>query len=492
MTDEAPGQAAVELRLNGSRGIEEAAGAVVRSVASAAGVEPARVTRLRAVVEELVREARQRPRASDGDDVIVRVSSADGRLQVEVADLALPVSAAESRRAPSRRLAAIRFVDELHIGAHGRSGNVARCAVRIEPPEGHAGAEQQLDEHAAVASDADAAGLEIRAMTPAEATGLVRCVYRCYGYSYKDSMLYEPRHIAAALRKGRMSSVVAVAPDGDIVGHCALFTERGDDRVPEMGKLVVDPRYRGHHLGTKLAEVRRALAEEQGLVGCWAEAVTNHPASQRELIGLGAAEVGLLIGGSPADVAMTGFENSNQGRRTLLVTYTSLRRAEAKAIHVPQRHAELLARLADRLGLERSISTEPIEGSGKAQISTSVAPESGLAHLRVESTGADVIARVADALDGLDAFDLGTVLLDVPLSEPSSAATIAMLEPLGFTFAAWMPEFLPSGDALRLQRVGGHPVDTEHVVCARPEGEAVRDYIVDEWRRVRRGSVGSA
>ena len=491
MNDEALGQAAVELRLNGSPGIEEAAGAVVRSVASAAGVEPARVTRLRAVVEELVREARQRPRASDGDDVIVRASSADGRLQVEVADLALPVSAAESRQAPSRRLAAIGFVDELHIGAHGRSGNVARCAVRIEPPEGHAIVERLLDDHAA-ASDADAASLEIRAMTPADATGLVRCVYRCYGYSYKDPMLYEPRHIAAGLRKGRMSSVVAIAPDGEIVGHCALFTERDDDPVPEMGKLVVDPRYRGHHLGTKLAGVRRTLANDRGLIGCWAEAVTNHPASQRELIDLGAAEVGLLIGGSPADVAMTGFENSNQGRRTLLVTYTPLRRAEAKPIHVPRRHAELLAQLADRLGLERSISTEPSEASGTAQISTSVAPESGLAHLRVENAGADVIARVSDALDGLDAFDLGAVLLDVSLSEPSSAATIAMLEPLGFTFAAWMPEFLTSGDALRLQRVGGHPVDTDHVVCARTEGEAVRDYVVEEWRRVRRGGIGSA
>lgn len=490
MTGEDDGHAAVELRMSGARGVEEAAGAVTRSIAAAAGVDPGRATRLRAIVEELVREARERPHAADGDDVVVRVGSEAGSLWVEVADLALPVSPSESRTAPSRRLAALGFVDELHIGARGRAGNVARCALRFDPTQAGLSGEPVFAEDAPKASDDEVAKLEIRAMVTADAIGLVRCIYRCYGYSYKDPMLYEPRHIAAALRKGRMASVVAVTAGGDIVGHCARFVERDDDRVPELGKLVVDPRFRGHSLGRKMAAVRRSLTEERDIVGCWAEAVTNHPASQLELIELGAAEVGLLIGASPAAVAMAGFANSNEGRRTLVVTYTPVRYA-AQAIHVPGRHAGLIAELASRLELERSISSDGSAGNGHARVSTSIAPDAGVAHLRVEHPGADVVARVADALDGLDAFDLGTVLLDVPLSDPVAAAAVEMLEPLGFSFAAWMPEFLGSGDALRLQRVGGHPVDTEHVVCARPEGEAVRDYVVSEWHRVRRGGVGS-
>ena len=302
-------------------------------------------------------------------------------------------------------------------------------------------------------------------------------------------MLYEPGQIAAALRTRRMASIVAVTPDGEVVGHCARFVERDDDPVPELGKLVVDPRFRGHGLGQKMATVRRALAEEGDIVGCWAEAVTNHPASQLELIELGAAEVGLLIGGSPAAVAMAGFANSNEGRRTLIVTYTPVRRV-AQAIHVPARHAELIGELASRLKLERSLSSDESAGAGHARVSTSVVPDAGVAHLRVEHPGVDVAARVADALDGLDAFDLGTVLLDMPLCDPASAAAVEKLEALGFSIAAWMPEFLGTGDALRLQRVGGHPVDTEHVVCARAQGETVRDYVVSEWHRVRRGGVG--
>ena len=63
------------------------------------------------------------------------------------------------------------------------------------------------------------------------------------------------------------------------------------------------------------------------------------------------------------------------------------------------------------------------------------------------------------------------------------------LERLGFCFAAWLPDFAADSEVLRLQHVGSHPVDVEHVVCARPEGERVRDYVVNDWHRVRRGGV---
>ncbi len=256
-------------------------------------------------------------------------------------------------------------------------------------------------------SDEEIAAVVVRPMEPGDALGLVRCVYRCYGYSYKDSLLYEPRHIAAALRDGRMRSVVAVTPDGTVVGHCAAFVERRGDPVPEAGRLVVDPRYRGHHLAEKLAAARRELAAGHELPGIWAEAVTNHPSSQREVISLGGAEVGLLIGGSPAAVRMAGFANTNEGRRSLIVTYTPLAPV-SRSINVSERHATIVAELAARLGLEREIETEAAARSaGGAEISTKVSPETGVAHIRVLRPGGNLASKVADELEGLDAFDLG-------------------------------------------------------------------------------------
>jgi RimJ/RimL family protein N-acetyltransferase/anti-sigma regulatory factor (Ser/Thr protein kinase) len=495
VSQDATDSARVELRLNGSDGVQEAAGAVVRALAAAAGVRPERATRVRAVVEELVREAIARPRASeDGDAAVVRAWSESGLLRIEIADTGLPVTPTESRHAPSRRLAALGFVDELHIRARGKDGNFAECALRLEPLESDLGGEEVLDEDAQVVSEAEIEALEVRPMAAGDAIGLVRCVYRCYGYSYKDSLLYEPRHIAEALRDGHMRSVVAVTPDGDVVGHCAAFVERKGDPVPESGRLVVDPRYRGHHLAERMATSRRALAAEHRLPGIWAEAVTNHPSSQRELIKLGGAEVGLLVGGSPAAVRMAGFANTNDGRRSLIVTYTPLAPV-VREIHLPERHAAIVAELATRLGLQREIdTTSAAEWTGygpkvQATVSTKVTPQTGVAHIRISDPGGDLASMVADELEGLDAFDLGAVHLDVPLTGPGAVDLIEELEALDFAFAAWIPDFVVDGDVVRLQRVGSHPVDVEHVVCARAEGEAIRDYVIGEWHRVRRAGI---
>jgi hypothetical protein len=264
-----------------------------------------------------------------------------------------------------------------------------------------------------------------------------------------------------------------------------VFVERKGDPVPESGRLVVDPRYRGHHLAEKLAAARHSLVSEHGLPGIWAEAVTNHPSSQREVISLGGAEVGLLIGGSPAAVHMAGFANPNEGRRSLIVTYTPIA-PQPREIFVGEPHAPLIAELAARLGLERTINFTTDVAGGNAETSTKVTPETGVAHIRVLRTGEDLASKVADELDGLDAFDLGAVHLDVPLSKP---VPLDELEGLNFAFAAWIPDFVPGGDIVRLQRVGSHPVDVEHVVCARSEGEAVRDYVIGEWHRVRRAGI---
>ena len=251
-------------------------------------------------------------------------------------------------------MAALGFVDELHIANHGRTGNVAECVVSVSAPdEGIVG--EVLEENAPDASDEEAASIDVRPMVPEDAVGLARCIYRCYGYSYKDHTLYEPRHIAQALRRGLMRSVVAVAPDGEVVGHSALFVQRPGDRVPEAGKLVVDPRFRGHHLAERMAAVRIDAADAHGIPGVWAQAVTNHPGSQKEVAHLGGLEVGLLIGASPATVVMAALDNANEGRRTLLAMYTPLER-RPQTIHVPPTHADLITDLAGGLGLDRTLA----------------------------------------------------------------------------------------------------------------------------------------
>ncbi len=488
----------LQVRLGGE-GPPSAAGAAARAVAQQVGLGSEQATRVRAVVEELVVEAQEREDVDGAGDVELDGTFDGTVLRFAVTDQRLPVSPTEARTLRSRKLLALGFVDRLRVANHASLGNVAECEVRItevDPTSADAGAiaavETRLPDDAPGVDQATAASLEVRAMEPGDAFGLVRCLYRCYGYSYKEAAMYDRRSVEHMLRTGSMRSVVAVRPEGEVVGHSALLYERRGDRVPEAGRLVVDPRFRGHHLAEQLTRVRAQLATGHGIPGVWAECVANHTASQRMVVAAGGAEVGLLIGASPGTVAMEGMADEHTGRRTLVATYTRAAESSPSTIHVRAGHAELFRTLADRLAVDRQIV--PVDAGaaprGKTHLHTTIDPGAGTAHLRLVRTGADLVEAVSDQLEALLPHDLGATYLDLPLWNEHGAWAVEQLERLGFCWAAWIPDFDAEGDVLRLQRVGDHPVDVEHVACARPEGEEVRDHVLDEWRRVRRLSLG--
>jgi hypothetical protein len=107
--------------------------------------------------------------------------------------------------------------------------------------------------------------------------------------------------------------------------------------------------------------------------------------------------------------------------------------------------------------------------------------------IRVQEIGRDIAAQVADVLEEYVALAPAVVHLHLPATDPSAAWAAAELERVGFAWCAWMPAFLPTGDSIRLQRVNDHPVGLETIVCARAEGEEVRDFVVGEWTRVHQG-----
>lgn len=486
----APSGDAVEVVLRAAAPVD-AAGAAVRAAALHAGLQPDRATRLRATVEELLREARDRESVDGSGDLEVATWVDGDRLVVEMADRRLPIAPGGGRRLPSRRLAALGFVDHLHIASRGSLGNVARVEVSLEDPDPVAFGGEVLPPDATRVGDDDAAALQIRELRDEDVPGVVRCVYRCYGYSYLDPDMYRPSTIRARVRAGRLRSVVAVEPGGDVVGHCALTFGRTGDPVPEAGKLVVDPRYRGHHLAERLAEVRLGVARELQLPGIWAECVTNHPYSQREFAAFGGVETGLLMGVTPAAVTMEGLPNDGGGRHSLMAMWAAVDGTPPSRVNLPRRHEPLIAAMSIRSGQERTFDTTVVAPTcPHTKMSASVDVVAGDGWIRIEEVGTDLLARVAHELDAMSVDDLASVQLDVPLSDPGAAWAIEGLESLGVFFGAWFPGYLGAehGDVLRLQRVADRPLALD-VHCAGPDGESVRDAVMNEWHRVHRGAL---
>lgn len=243
------------------------AGAAVHACALRNGFDPERAIRLQVVVEELIREARSREAAPTlPGEVSVAVAFDGTSLEVTVVDQRLPLRVEQARHLPSRRLLALGFVDRLRIGFHGPAGNVATCRLTMAP------AHPDDLIHAEMADAPDAPGVEpaaidVRLMGPADTDGLVQCVFRCYGYTYPNPSMYQARAIRRQLESGSMISAVAITLSGEVVGHVACTFDRPGDVIPKAGKMIVDPRYRGHRLAERLSLERTQIAAERAIPG---------------------------------------------------------------------------------------------------------------------------------------------------------------------------------------------------------------------------------
>lgn len=466
-----------------------AAGEAVRAIADSRGLPAIRSTRIEAVVEELVREAFEREVVTGSEEVIVEVAFDGGSLWVSVLDHRLPLDPTEARHLSSNRLAVLGFVDALHVSFRGGSGNVVHLEARLAGDlEGTHEQEEGAPGHDATEEMVDS--VQIRRMVPDDAPNLIRCLYRSYGYSYPDPSLYDVHAIRRLLATERMLSIVAVLPDGEIVGHVALVYEEDGDLSPESGRLVVDPRLRGHHFTTRLGKLRAELAEMTGIVGTWSKAVTNHAISQHLAVDYGATEVGLLIGAQPTEVVQVGLPNPEAGWRSLMLLYRPATSIAPRQCVVPSHLVGIVGELVELTGIPRHIeATIDAPTQRRTSLKTHLHPEHGLAMLRMRSIGRDLRRRVIHELRGLAAIRPAAVHFDIPLSDPSAAWAAHELEHLGFCWAGWIPELTPAGDVLRYQRVGDHRVDIDHIEVATDHGASMREFTLAEWHRVKRARL---
>ncbi len=402
----------------------EAVGAAARACALSNGFEAERATRLQVVVEELIKEALSRDEAPIASGDVVTTIAFDGMtLEVSVIDQRLPLTTAQARHLPSRRLVSLGFVNKLHVGFLGPDGNVATCGLTLDGDETddvlHG---EVLTPDAPDAPDDAIADVEIRLMTPDDADNLVQCVFRCYGYSYPNQSMLRPKAIRRQLATGAMISVVAVTATGEVVGHVACSFDRPGDAIPEAGKMIVDPRYRGHHLAERLSVARAAAVAERGIPGVWAEAVTNHPASQRVAIGRGAAEVGLLIGACPATVKMSDLPDKGSVRRSLIAVFTPTGPLAPASISAPEYAKEHLMAISGRLSIDRTVHAALISPTHRrTRLHTSASASSGVLEIRVEEIGIDLVDRVVGVLDEYIALAPAATHLHLPATDPTVA-----------------------------------------------------------------------
>ena len=311
---------------------------------------------------------------------------------------------------------------------------------------------------------------------------LIDCVRRCYGESYPNPIMYDAEKLKAAIETKQIHSVVAKLGSDQIIGHCALTFSDSKNTAPEAGKMMVDPNFRGHHIAELIAKKRIEIAQSLGLAGFWTECVTNHPYSQHEMIAFDAKETGLFIGDIPPTLSMQGLENNTDTRMSLLAFYLSLK-DHPHTIYSPPQHIEHVKALVESLNMRRDIQTSNLKGTGETKIMTEVDALDQTANMNISHIGGNLTDTVTAELRKVEALDLATIYLDLPIEQEAAASAYAELEELGFFWGSWIPNYTGHKDILRLQKIY-QSVDVNKIICAREQGENVKKYVVSEWQRV--------
>lgn len=323
----------------------------------------------------------------------------------------------------------------------------------------------------------------IRPLDPAEALEVSRCAYLTYGHSY-ESFIYYPEHIVEMNRDGQLHSQVAVAPSGEIMGHCGLkCSPKTPDRT-ELGVLFVRPKYRRNNVGGKLWAAAVQLARQEGFVSVMARSVTGHKASQRLAEENGFHDCCLFLALCPPDVELKSIGGTQQGKMSLMMQWLALKPPRSRAIHPPTRYAGVLKELYRQAGIPTQKAESPHPRSDAPILHFDRMPDLNIGILEVEdlgSTPATVTNWVLQSTRHLCRDKLDTIYLFLNLEQPGTDEIADACSEAGFIFAGISPDGFPQGDALVLQYLNLSDDPFSGLDVLTDTSRMLRDFIYEEW-----------
>lgn len=329
--------------------------------------------------------------------------------------------------------------------------------------------------------------IEMRFMKPDEASTMARCVYRSYGYSYSLDFIYYPEKIKENLESGVVKSVVCVDEDGEIVGHLALNFEFAGAKVGETGQAVVDPRYRGHSLFTKMKKYMVDYAIESGMYGIYSEAVTPHTYTQKGNLKLGAHETGFLICYVPAtvDFKKIQYEDAVPLRQSAVLFYLKTNEEPERIYYPPVRHKDIIQKIYERSELNRELKEvqKPEITDDVCKFNLKLSEDAKRSFIRIISYGKDFESVIRFHFNDFCLKKMEVIFVDLPLSEPLTASIYEFLESMGFFFVGIIPE-LDNGDVVRFEYLNNVEVNPDIIARASDFVNELFDYIMDERERV--------
>ena len=324
---------------------------------------------------------------------------------------------------------------------------------------------------------------EIRLMKPEEAAKLEKLVYHTFGYTYAE-FFYYPQMIKDMMKDGLLTSMIAITTDGEIIGHLCSQKAYIDSKVAELKAFMVSPEFRNRHIGSELNAKLIDYEKTRGLIGFYSEVVTLHPFSQRELIGLGGRETGILLGLIADEISFKKIKEKQSTRQTAIFYYTKLNPEPERIVFPPRKHRRIIEKIYKHGNISRvakQAQPSELKYSKDTVIDVKIIQDIETAFLNVRYIGKDFSKSLMIHLREILLHKTEVIYLNMPLSLPEIQHLNNDIESIGFIFCGIVPEY-DNGDILVYQYLNNIEIDFKSIIIESDFGKELFEYVSNQYR----------
>lgn len=320
---------------------------------------------------------------------------------------------------------------------------------------------------------------------PEDAAGIANLFFVEYGTGYPFEMYYIPEQIVEGNANGSINSVVARTPEGDIIGHGALYRSSPVHQgLYEIGQYIVHPDYRttfaAYKINLFIAERLAGTVRPDGIFG---EAVCHITATQKSSSLIGMKDAALEIDLMPA----AAYEKAKNaaGRVSCLIQFR-LFGDSGQELFVPRCYAKELEFILEDMDIRRElrISGEGIPVKAVSDVRTRYFSHAGVGRFNVVSAGRDfesIIDRGEDE-GGKTGIQVWQYFLNLEM--PWIGSAVESLRERGYFLGGCLPRWFGS-DGLLMQKITTIP-DFQGINLYSKKAKAILEFVRSDWERTRR------
>lgn len=450
----------------------------VGAFASSHGLGHRAVGELRLAVAEAVSNVLQhafRPHEAGRYELTcVRVP---GGVEVRLRDQGLPFQPDLDETPEGERGFALmgRMVDRLTFATLGQRGKELRMLKRQPAESSWRRVEAPRFEPAQFSSDK----LLVRDMRPEDAVEVSRCFYDVYGYNYGSDTVYNPKRLLELQEAGLMKTIVAVSPEGYVLGTESLERADTSTRIWEAGMAAVRPEARHFGVAGAMSRKMKEFVFQERLAGVWAACVTSHPFSQK-MAPPGCRACLLMPGNKQPDETV---DPPQTQRNSVVVLYLNLHREPPRpTLYLPPRHQAICREIFENFGWQPDYA-EPGElplmpETSRANYDTNL--ERGRVVGQVWEFGQNFERRGRERHNFFRTHGYQAIYVQLPLTHPYAPRACEVLESWGYFFNGIFPGTGHDDPRLVMGYLSNQILDYDQIHVVDPFGLRLREYVRGE------------